>query len=193
MTTSPILRQGLAAVRMLLVLTLLLGVAYPAAVWGVSWLGLRDQAQGSLVSRDGTVVGSSLLGQPFTDPGHFTSRPSASDYAGDSSGGSNLAASDADQQQAVTERRGAYAAANGGAQAPPDAVTASASGLDPHVSPQNAGGQVDRVAAATGLGRDVVADLVARHTQGRVLGFLGDPRVNVLELNLAVDDADAAR
>ena len=187
MPTSSTTRQLGAALRMLVVLTVVLGVLYPAAVWGVSRLGLSHQADGSRIEQRGAVVGSSLLGQDFTDARHFQGRPSASDYAGGVSGGSNLYASSRHQQEAVAERRSAYAAANGGAAAPGDALTASASGLDPHISPGNALAQAPRVARATGLDEGAVADLVRAHTQGRVLGFLGEPRVNVLELNLGLD------
>jgi K+-transporting ATPase ATPase C chain len=184
-------RQVGAAARMFLALTVLLGVLYPAAIWGVGRLGLSQQADGSRIERDGVVVGSSLLGQNFTDERHFQSRPSASEYAGAVSGGTNLYASNEDQQKAVAEREDAYAAANGGADAPADALTASASGLDPHISPENALAQVARVARANNVGEDAVRDLVDEHTQGRVLGFLGQPRVNVLELNLAVEELAA--
>lgn len=179
-------RQILASARMLLVLTVLLGVLYPAAVWAVGRAGLASQADGSLVRRDGVVVGSSLLGQDFTGDRWFTGRPSASEYAGDTSGGSNLAASSADQVKAVRERAGAYRTAHG-ATATPDELTASGSGLDPHISPANAQAQVARVAAANGLAVATVARLVDEHTQARVLGFLGEPRVNVLQLNLALE------
>ena len=182
------LRQLVASLRMLLVLTVLLGVLYPAVVWGIGRVGLSDQADGSLVTRDGVVVGSSLLGQNFQDPKWFHGRPSASDYAGGVSGGSNLAATADDQVKAVRERQGAWSGVGEGS-APADALTASGSGLDPHVSPANALAQVSRVAAANGLDEAVVRGLVDAHTQGRSLGFLGEPRVNVLELNLAVEAA----
>ena len=174
---------------MLLALTLLLGVLYPAVVWGVGQVALSHQADGSRIERGGAVVGSSLLGQDFTAERHFHGRPSASDYAGDVSGGTNLYASHEDQQAAVAGRRAGYAASNGGALAPADALTASASGLDPHISPANALAQASRVAAANGLDPRVVEGLVRAHTQGRVLGFLGEPRVDVLGLNLAVEEA----
>ncbi|KRE53913.1 K(+)-transporting ATPase subunit C [Phycicoccus sp. Soil748] len=180
-------RQLLAALRMFVVLTVLLGGLYPAAIWGVGRLGLSHQADGSRVERGGVVVGSSLLGQNFTDDRHFQGRPSASEYAGDVSGGTNLYASAQDQQKALADRRAAYAAANGGAAAPADALTASASGLDPDISPENAMAQAPRVARANGLDRGAVVDLVRDHTEGRTLGFLGEPRVNVVELNLALD------
>jgi K+-transporting ATPase ATPase C chain len=188
MSTSSTTRQFAAAARMFLALTLLLGVLYPSVIWGIGRLGLSDQADGSRIERGGVVVGSSLLGQNFTDERHFQGRPSASEYAGGVSGGSNLYASNEDQQEAVAERRSGYAAANGGAAAPADAVTASSSGLDPHISPENAMAQAPRVASANGLREDAVTDLVREHTQGRILGFLGEPRVNVLELNLAVEE-----
>ncbi len=147
------------------------------------------------MERNGTVVGSSLLGQRFSGDRWFHGRPSVSDYSGDTSGGSNLAASSKDQVTAVAQRRTAVTAADGrgtaqGAGAiPADALTASASGLDPHISPAYAALQVPRVAKATGLGTGVVERLVAAHTQGRTIGFLGAPRVNVLELNLALTRA----
>ena len=188
MSTSSTTRQFAAAARMFLALTLLLGVLYPAVIWGIGRLGLSDQVDGSRVERGGVVVGSSLLGQNFTDERHFQSRPSASEYAGGVSGGSNLYASNEDQQKAVAERQSGYAAANGGAAAAADAVTASGSGLDPHLSPENAMAQAPRVASANGLAEDAVEDLVREHTRGRTLGFLGEPRVNVLELNLAVEE-----
>ena len=172
---------------MLLVLTVLLGVLYPAVVWGVGRVGLSDRADGSLVSQDGAVVGSSLLGQDFKGPQWFQGRPSASAYAGGVSGGSNLAATSQDQVEAVRERQAAWARVGEGV-APADALTASGSGLDPHVSPANAIAQVPRVAAANELSDTVVRRLVDAHTQGRSLGFLGEPRVNVLELNLALQD-----
>ena len=175
---------------MLLVLTVLLGVLYPAAVWGVGRVGFADQAGGSLVSRDGQVVGSSLLGQNFTDPRFFQGRPSASEYAGGVSGGSNLATDSDDQLKAVKERGTVYAATDS-RQAPADALTASGSGLDPHISPANARAQAARVAEANGLDLTQVLRLVTAHTQGRSLGFLGEPRVNVLDLNISVQDAAA--
>jgi len=179
-------RQLVASLRMLLVLTLLVGVLYPAAIWVVGQVAFRDQADGSLVRRDGGVVGSSLLGQQSTDARLFQGRPSASEYAGDVSGGSNLAGSADDQVAAVAKRGSNYATQNGGRAAPADALTASASGLDPHISPQNATAQTARVAAANRLTVAAVQRLVKEHTQGRTLGFLGEPRINVTELNLAV-------
>ena len=180
-------RQLVASLRMLLVLTLLLGVAYPAVVWGVGQAALRDRADGSLVRRDGVVVGSSLLGQEFTESRWFQGRPSASGYAGRVSGGSNLAATSREQVDAVRRRESAWARVGEGS-APADALTASGSGVDPHISPANALAQVPRVAAENRLDEAVVRGLVDAHTQGRSLGFVGEPRVNVLELNLALQD-----
>ena len=186
MTSMTAPRQLLAALRLLAVLTLLTGLAYPAGVWAVGQVVAREQAAGSLVREDGRVIGSRLLGQAVTDPRLFQPRPSTSAYAGGTSGGSNLAASSAEQATAVAERRTAYAGIGGG-EAAADALTASASGLDPHVTPANARAQVVRVARATGLGEATVMGLVDSHTEGRQLGFLGQPRVNVLELNLALE------
>ena len=182
------LRQIVASLRMVVVLTVLVGVLYPAAVWGIGRVGLSGQADGSLVRRDGVVVGSSLLGQDFKDAKWFHGRPSASGYAGGVSGGSNLATDAPDQADAVRDRQSAWTAVGEGA-APADLLTASASGLDPHVSPAAALAQVSRVAAANGMDDSVVRGLVESHIQGRSLGFIGEPRVNVLELNLALQHA----
>ena len=182
------LRQIEASLRMVVVLTVLVGVLYPAAVWGIGRVGLSGQADGSLVRRDGVVVGSSLLGQDFKDAKWFHGRPSASGYAGGVSGGSNLATDAPDQADAVQDRQSAWTAVGEGA-APADLLTASASGLDPHVSPAAALAQVSRVAAANGMDDSVVRGLVESHLQGRSLGFIGEPRVNVLELNLALQHA----
>jgi len=192
------LRQLGVAVRATLVLTLVLGVGYTAVVTGVARLALPAQAEGSLVEHDGRVVGSALLGQGFVDddgrplPEWFWSRPSAAGDGWDAgaSGGSNLGPESEDLVAAVEERRAAVAAADGvdPADVPVDATTASGSGLDPHVSPAYARQQVDRVAAARDLPVDVVAALVEEHVTGRDLGYLGEPRVDVLELNVALAD-----
>ena len=187
------------AVRAMIVLTLLLGVGYTAALTGVGQLVLPARADGSLV-RDGggAVVGSALLGQGFTDadgeplPQYFQPRPSAAGdgWDGRASSGSNLGPENPDLVAAIAERRAAVAALEGVEEAdvPPDAVTASASGLDPHISPEYADLQVGRVAAARGVPEREVADIVARHTEGRALGYLGEPVVDVLELNVALDE-----
>ncbi|GAA2150869.1 potassium-transporting ATPase subunit KdpC [Humibacillus xanthopallidus] len=181
-TLSSFVKQSWAGLRAMLVLTVLLGVLYPAVVWGVGQAVARDQAAGSLVSVDGSVVGSYLVGQQWTGAQWFWGRPSASGYAGDTSGGSNLSGT------ALTDEvaRRASTARLDPATAPADALTASGSGLDPHVSQAYAVSQVPRVAAARGLAESQVAALVDAHVQGRVAGFLGQPRVNVLELNLAL-------
>ncbi|MBO0919879.1 potassium-transporting ATPase subunit KdpC [Cellulomonas sp. zg-ZUI222] len=189
------------AVRAMVVLTLLLGVGYTAVVTGVAQLVAPAQAGGSLLTGpDGTVVGSALIGQSFTDVDgeplarYFQPRPSAAGdgYDAGASSGSNLGPENPDLVAAIADRRAQVAALEGvePGDVPPDAVTASASGLDPHVSPAYAALQVPRVAAARGMSEQDVADLVARHTGGRGLGFVGEPTVNVLRLNLALDDQE---
>ncbi len=163
-------------------LTVLLGIGYPIAVWGVSQVGLNDQANGSLIVRNGTVVGSKIIGQAFEGTEWFLPRPSANDYDGLASGGSNLGPSEPDLITSIDERRAAVARRDGvvPADVPPDAITASASGLDPYISPAYAEIQVARVSTARAVPDQQVRDLVAAHTSGRILGFLGEPRVNVL-------------
>lgn len=190
---NAVARQLLAGLRILLVFTVLLGLAYPAAVWGVGQIVARDQANGSLVrDANGRIVGSSLIGQKFTADDWFQGRPSAAGdngYDAQSSSASNLGPENPDRIRSVKELRAQVAKDNGvPAQAvPPDAVTASGSGLDPHISPAYAALQVHRVATARDLTDGEVHRLVDEHTQGRILGFLGEPRVNVLELNLALE------
>lgn len=182
-------RQLGAGLRILLVLTVLTGVLYPLVVLGVGQGIAHDRANGSLLSRDGTVVASSSLGQavPEADAAKwFQPRPSASDYAGDSSGGTNLGPSDPALTKAVTEREQALRQAGATGTLPPDALTSSGSGLDPDISPAYAQLQVARVARARGLSQDVVEKLVQENIKGRILGFLGEPRVNTTELNLAL-------
>ena len=185
-TRSSAVRQSIASLKMMAVMTLLVGLAYPLLVWGVGQLVARDQAAGSLVESGGQVVGSSLLGQSWTGAEWFHGRPSASDSAGDVSGGTNLGPSSHGLADAVAERREASGL---GDAAPADALTASGSGLDPHISPEYARAQVQRVAGARGLPAATVQRLVDENTQGRTLGFLGSERVNVLELNLALTRA----
>jgi K+-transporting ATPase ATPase C chain len=201
---TTLLRQSAAGLRVLLVMTVLLGLAYPLAIYGVSRIpGLHAKAEGSLVVLDGQVVGSELIGIDPVASGsqdlYFHTRPSASAKGvlgpGDPSvsGGSNLAGDSPELLDAVTQRRGLIAAREGVAPAdvPPDAVTAPASGVDPHISPAYAQLQVPRVARASGLPEDEVWELVNQYTAGRALGFLGEPVVNVLQLNLAVQRARA--
>ena len=191
-----LMRQSWAGLRVLLLFTVVLGIAYPLAVTGVSQVAFGDQADGSLVRHDGEIVGSSLIGQAFEGDEWFHSRPSAAGDGYDplASSGSNLGPESADLLATVEERRAAVAAENGvdPSDVPPDAITASGSGLDPHISPAYARLQVARVAEARGLAADAVADLVSEHTDGRILGILGGERVNVLELNLALEDQDAS-
>lgn len=173
-------------------LTLVTGLAYPLAVTGAAQLLFPHQANGSLVTVNGQVVGSELIGQPFSQPGHFWSRPSATgpdDYNAAASGGSNLGPLNPALADAVQARIAALRAADPGntAPVPVDLVTTSASGLDPHISRAAADYQAARVARVRGLQLAQVQALVAAHTQGQVLGFLGEPRVNVLRLNLALD------
>ena len=173
-------------------LTVLTGVLYPLAITAVAQLAFPQQASGSLIELHGRVVGSHLLGQAFTRPGFFWSRPSATvpgRYNGAASAGSNLGPTNPALRAAVAQRVAALRAADprNTVPVPVDLVTASASGLDPHISPAAAAYQVARIARARGLTEDQVRDLVAAHTEGRTFGVLGEPRVNVLELNLALD------
>jgi len=190
------LRTAGVAVRAMAVLTVVLGVGYTAVVTGIGQLALPAQADGSLVSADGQVVGSSLIGQSFQDsdgaalPEWFQSRPSAAGdgYDGTSSSGSNLGPESDDLVSSIEDRKAAIAESDGvdPATIPADALTASASGLDPHISPEYAREQVARVADARGIPEQEVARLVDQHVQGRDLGYLGEPTVNVLELNIAL-------
>ena len=174
------------ALVLVLLFTLLTGVVLPLAFVGLGQAVFPDQANGSLIRRDGQVIGSVLIGQDFTGPGYFHPRPSATTpmpYAADSSGASNLGPTSG----ALIARVRRAVAAFGATPVPADAVTTSASGLDPDISPANAALQVARVAAARRVPKAVVDTLLARQTRGRLLGFIGEPRVNVLRLNLALD------
>jgi len=191
------LRRYAAALRTLLVLTVVTGLLYPLLVTAVGAVALRGRADGSLISSGGQPVGSALIGQSFTDakgvalPQWFQTRPTAypdSPYDGAASAASNLGPDNADLLKTVQQRRAAVAAANGvpPADVPSDALTASGSGLEPYISPAYAALQVDRVARARNLPVDRVRALVAANTAGRQLGFLGEPRVNVVTLNAAL-------
>lgn len=184
----------LPAIRMLIALSVLTGVVYPLLVWGIAQAAFHDAANGSLVQRDGKVVASTLIGQPFSDPRHFWSRPSATSpqpYNGGASSGSNLGPRNAALADAVADRVKALREADPGnaAPVPVDLVTTSASGLDPHISVAAAEYQVARVAKARGMSADDVRKLVRDNTEGRTFAVLGEPRVNVVILNLALDGA----
>ncbi|MDM8084561.1 potassium-transporting ATPase subunit KdpC [Cellulomonas cellasea] len=194
-TLVALTRQTWAGLRVLLVLTAVLGFAYPLAVAGIAQAAFPWQANGSLVSADGAhvtspdeAVGSLLVGQQFEGDEWFHPRPSAGGYDTLASGGSNLGPTNPDLLATVRERRAEAAAMDGvdPASVAPDALTASGSGLDPDISPEYAHQQADRVARARGLSAAEVTALVDETTQGRGLGVLGEPRVNVLELNLAL-------
>jgi K+-transporting ATPase ATPase C chain len=198
------LRQHVVALRGLLVFTVICGIVYPVVMWGVAQVAFHNQANGSLVSFHGHVAGSSLLCQEFTDakgnplPQYFQPRPSSAvnaevktDYGCDPgfSAASNLGPTNPVLIKAIKQRQQQIAAFDHVkiSQIPADAVTASGSGLDPDISPANAAIQVNRVAAARHVSPAAIRALVAQHTQGRTLGFLGEPRVNVLTLNIALD------
>jgi potassium-transporting ATPase KdpC subunit len=186
------LRLFQQAFSMLVVLTVLTGILYPLIVTGIAQAVFPSQANGSLIVRDGRTVGSRLIGQSFDDPEYFWSRPSAtspSPYNAESSSGSNLGPTNPDLKKAVRGRVEAIRKADpaNNAPIPVDLVTASASGLDPHISPAAAECQVGRVAKARGLDDAIVRKLVTEHAEGRSFGLLGEPRVNVVELNIALD------
>jgi potassium-transporting ATPase KdpC subunit len=181
-----------AATMMLLLLTGLTGVVYPLIVTGIAQLMFPHQANGSLTMKDGKPIGSALIGQPFDDPKYFWSRPSATGpfpYNAGASSGSNLGPTNPDLLKAVADRAEILKRADPGkaASVPVDLVTTSASGLDPDISPAATLYQIPRVAKARGISEDRLRQLVAEHTQGRTFGVLGEPRVNVLTLNLTLD------
>lgn len=183
-------RQLVPALGMLLLFTVLTGLVYPLVVTGIAQVAFSDRADGSLVERDGEVVGSALVAQGFTDPTYFRPRPSAVDYDPRDSGGANLGPTNPDLLATIDELAVAYRAENdlpADQAVPVDAVTGSASGLDPMISVANAELQAPRVAQARDLSVHRVLDLVEDATTDRGLGFLGESGVNVLDLNLALD------
>jgi len=184
-----ITRNLIAAVLMTLVTTLLLGVVYPLAMTAIAQVMFPDQANGQLIERNGTTVGSRIIGQRYSSPGSFRSRPSAAGmgYDAANSAGSQLGPTNKKLIDAVTANVEAARKENPNTPVPIDLVTTSASGFDPHLSPAAADFQVPRVARERGMGEADVRRLVEANTEGRSLGFLGEPRVNVLELNLALD------
>lgn len=183
-----------SAILFVLVMSVLTGLAYPLVVTGLAQVLFPRRANGSLIESSGKVVGSELIGQPFSGAGYFWSRPSATGpaYNGGASSGSNLGPTNPALHERVVATVAALRAAHGATDAlPVDLATASASGLDPHISPAAALYQVARVARERGLPEDAVRRLVSEHTEPRQLGFLGEPRVNVLRLNLALDERAA--
>jgi len=186
------LQLSLQSIRALIFFTIVTGMAYPLLVTGLAQLAFREKANGSRIERDGRVLGSRLIGQPFPEPKYFWSRPSATSpmpYNAGSSSGSNQGPTNPALREAVEGRIRTLREGRGdpNAPVPADLVTASASGLDPHISPAAADYQIGRVAKVRNLSPEQLRQLVAQHTEGRQLGILGEPRVSVLALNLALD------
>jgi K+-transporting ATPase ATPase C chain len=180
------------AVALTIVLTVLLGIIYPLVVRGLSELFFNEKASGTLIEKEGKVIGSRLIGQPFKGPGYFHSRPSAagSGYDATASGGTNLGPTSKQLfEEQVKARAKQLHAENSDAEIPIDLITSSGSGLDPHISPAAAEFQIPRVARERRMSENELRELVHRHTEGRQFGVLGEMRVNVLELNLALDEA----
>jgi len=186
-----LLRHIYPAVALTIVLTVLLGIIYPFVMTGLSELLFKEKARGSLIEREGKVIGSRLIGQPFKSAGYFHSRPSAagSGYDATASGGTNLGPTSKQLfEEQVRGRAKQLGAESPNTQIPVDLITSSGSGLDPHISPAAAEFQIPRVARERRISEDEVRQLVRKHTEGRQFGVLGEPRVNVLELNLALDE-----
>jgi K+-transporting ATPase ATPase C chain len=188
------MKNLLTAVLMTIVTTILFGLAYPLVITGLAQVIFPENANGQLIrAADGTVIGSRLLGQPFVSPGYFRSRPSAANYDAAASSGSNLGPTNQKLIDRVKEDVAKLQTENPGKPVPVDLVTTSASGLDPHISPAAAEFQVPRVARERGVSEEELRQLVNEHTEGRQFGLLGEPRVNVLELNLALDEKHPLR
>ncbi len=185
------LKELRPAILITIVLTVLTGIAYPLAMTGIAQTLFHHQADGSLIVRDGKVIGSEIIGQNFTKPEYFHPRPSQNMYDGANSGGSNLGPTNPALADRLNKDAAAFRKENPDftGPIPADAITTSGSGLDPDISPANAAAQTARVAKARGVAPAAVESLVAANTQGRDLGFLGEPRVNVLKLNLALDSS----
>jgi K+-transporting ATPase ATPase C chain len=182
------MKNLVTAILMTIVTTILLGLVYPLVVTGLAQVIFPDNANGQLIrDSNGTIVGSRLIGQPFSSPGYFRSRPSAASYDASASSGSNLGPTNQKLIDRVKTDVEKLQAENPGKPVPIDLVTTSASGLDPHISPAAAEFQLPRVARERGMSEDELRRIVATHTEGRQFGFLGEPRVNVLELNLDLD------
>jgi len=185
------MKNLLTAISMTVVTTILFGLIYPLAVTGIAQLAFPDKANGQLIKKNGAVVGSRIIGQPFAGPGYFHSRPSAAGAAGYDAGasaGSNLGPTSQKLIDRINSDVATLQKENPGKRVPIDLVTTSASGLDPHISPAAAEFQVPRVARERGLNENDLRQIVGAHTEGRTFGFLGEPRVNVLELNLDLDN-----
>lgn len=182
------MKNLITAILMTVVTTILLGLIYPLVVTGLAQVIFPDKANGQLIrGSDGTIMGSRLIGQPFSSPGYFRSRPSAAGYDASASSGSNLGPTNQKLIDRVKANVEKLTAENPGKPVPIDLVTTSGSGLDPHISPAAAEFQLPRVARERGMSEDELRRIVATHTEGRQFGFLGEPRVNVLELNLDLD------
>jgi K+-transporting ATPase ATPase C chain len=176
------MKTTLQSLRLYIVLTLLTGIVYPLAMTGLAQIAFPKQANGSRAVEKGKLIGSELLAQKFDSPRYFWSRPSAADYATVASGASNKGPTSADLKKSIDERRAKF-----GIDAPIDLLTASGSGLDPHISPEAARLQIPRVAAARNFSAEKISALIDQNMEGPQFGFLGEPRINVLQLNRALD------
>ena len=183
------MKNLITAILMTIITTILFGLIYPLAVTGLAQVMFPNQANGQLITRNGVVVGSRIIGQPFSSPGYFWSRPSSAGngYDASNSSGSNLGPTNQKFIDQVKANVAALQQTNPGKPVPIDLVTGSASGLDPHISPAAAEFQIPRVARERAITEAQVRQLISQHTEGRQLGFLGEPRVNVLELNLDLE------